>query len=75
MFGGRSKRSPKASAPPKSKTKTARSATGRNSGAGFISIEEFQSRIARAVPRLSEIGLRQDQIEQVLEIIRELVAT
>ena len=40
---------------------------------GAIAVEELQARLGRAVPRLQEIGLSQDQIEQVLEIIRELL--
>lgn len=41
----------------------------------LINVSEFQSRLGRAVPRLSAVGLTTDQIQQVLDIINELLAT
>jgi hypothetical protein len=39
----------------------------------LLSYEIFQSRIGRAFPRFTAIGLSQEQIEQVIEIINEVV--
>ncbi len=38
-----------------------------------ISFNEIQARLGRAVPRLTQIGLTSDEIEQILEIIRDLL--
>jgi len=38
-----------------------------------MSFNEIQARLGRAVPRLAQIGLTSDEIEQVLEIISDLI--
>jgi hypothetical protein len=38
-----------------------------------ISFNDIQARLGRAVPRLAQIGLTSDEIEQILEIISDLI--
>lgn len=40
----------------------------------LISLADLQSRLGRAVPRLGELGLSQEEIQEVLEIISELLS-
>ncbi len=53
---------------------SAKSGGSANQSSGVIAVADLQARLGRAVPRLRDIGLSQGQIEQVLEIIRELLA-
>ncbi len=63
-----SKKSAKGSA----RTTVASSAKTQGSTVEMMTLEEFQARVARAIPRFEELGLTKQQTDGVLKIIQDL---
>jgi hypothetical protein len=69
---------PRPQHPTKEKTKAAKQAgkARKWSGSAYgLSADEFQAAVGQIIPRLKAIKLSNQQIEEVLEIIRELVSS
>jgi len=53
--------------------KTASPVAPPQKGAHVVNLEEFQARLGSAAPRLEEIGLTRQQVQEVFKLISELV--